>query len=230
VTNEAARNAAVACNVAAVNELDDKIWGHISVRDEDGRGVWMKRSGIGFEEVTPHDVQLVSWDGEVLHGHGKRHSEWPIHTEIMLARPDVGSVLHAHPENATALGASGMPLRPVSHEACLFGGEISRFDEVTSLIINRDLGRKVAHSLGPDTGLLLVNHGIVTAATDYKTATFAGITLEVAARKQRYTVGMGGLPEWTDPDEVRLKQEQIYHPDAIDAVWDYLVRRLDPAL
>ena len=33
--------------------------------------MWMKASGLGFEEVRPDDVVLVSWDGEVLAGNGR---------------------------------------------------------------------------------------------------------------------------------------------------------------
>ena len=47
----------------------------------------MKASGLGFEEVGPDQVLLVSWDGEVLEGTGRRHVEFPIHTEVMRARP-----------------------------------------------------------------------------------------------------------------------------------------------
>jgi ribulose-5-phosphate 4-epimerase/fuculose-1-phosphate aldolase len=30
----------------------DMVWGHASVRDPDGRGVWMKAAGWSFEELT----------------------------------------------------------------------------------------------------------------------------------------------------------------------------------
>ena len=33
--------------------LTDMVWGHAAVRDPAGRGVWMKASGWGFEEITP---------------------------------------------------------------------------------------------------------------------------------------------------------------------------------
>ncbi|MFI1735080.1 hypothetical protein ACH40E_38855 [Streptomyces acidicola] len=36
------------------------------MRDPDGRGVWMKASGWGFEEVTPRRTLLVSPEGQAL--------------------------------------------------------------------------------------------------------------------------------------------------------------------
>ncbi len=67
------------------------VWGHASVRDPGGRGVWMKASGWGLEEVDASRIVLVGPDGEVLDGTGPRHVEYLIHTEIMAARPDVGA-------------------------------------------------------------------------------------------------------------------------------------------
>ena len=58
----------------------DLIWGHASVRDPSGRGAWMKAAGWGFEEITRERVVLVSDEGDVLAGEGRRHIEYPIHT------------------------------------------------------------------------------------------------------------------------------------------------------
>src|SRR6185437_5896175 len=88
--------AADGCRALAAAGQADMVWGHPSVRDPAGRGVWMKASGWGFEEVDASRIVLVSTEGEVLAGSGPRHIEYPIHTEIMAARPDVGSVVHTH--------------------------------------------------------------------------------------------------------------------------------------
>src|SRR5207249_5467538 len=73
---------AVASHVLGVENLGDFVLGHVSVRDPDGRGVWMKATGWGFEEITPDRVQLLGWEGQILAGEGRRHVEYPIHTEI----------------------------------------------------------------------------------------------------------------------------------------------------
>src|SRR5690606_10392577 len=108
---------AVSSRILAANHQGDLIWGHSSMRDPDGRGVWIKEAEYGMEEVTADRVHLVSPDGNVESGAGTRHNEYPIHTEIMLARPDVGAVVHTHAPHAVALAASGQSLRPVSHAA-----------------------------------------------------------------------------------------------------------------
>src|ERR1700735_5614542 len=88
----------------------DMVWGHASVRDPEGRGAWMKAAGWSLEEVTQDRVSLVSPAGEVLSGNVPRHIEYPIHTEVMNARPDVGSVVHTHAPPALAFAALEQPL------------------------------------------------------------------------------------------------------------------------
>lgn len=207
--------------------LDDFIWGHASVRDPEGRGAWLKRSGIGLSEITPDDVQLVSRTGEVLQGFGDRHIEYPIHTEIYEARPDVGGVVHIHPPHAVALSATGVELRPVSHQACLFTPPSPpRYDETTDLIRTQALGAGVARSLGERNAVFLVNHGIVAVGPDLQTATVTALLLEEACEQQLRTVGYGGGMIWTNDAEALEKRDRIYSPQAIARVWEYLVRKL----
>jgi L-fuculose-phosphate aldolase len=217
----------LASRILAGSGAADLIWGHASVRDPGGRGVWIKRASCGLEEVTPELVHLVTPDGEVLYGGGPRHSEYPIHTEIMLARPDVGGVVHVHSRHAVALGASGQPLRPVSHEANYFvPPAVPRFTQTSDLILNRELGAAVARTLGDSAALFLVNHGIVCTGPDLETATVAAILLERACQQQILTQSLGPGYQWTPEDESVAKREHIYNPRAVRQAWDYLVRSL----
>jgi L-ribulose-5-phosphate 4-epimerase len=219
---------ATASRILAAADQGDLIWGHASVRDPDGRGVWMKSASWGLEEITPDRVHLVSADGSVLDGEGQRHSEYPIHTEIMASRPDVGGVVHTHPAYAVALAAAGQPLLPVSHAANYFvPPPVPRFTATADLIVTSDLGRQVAAALGAAPAVFLVNHGIVTVGPTVKVATVAAVLLERAARQQWITHGYGSWPTWSSTDESLSKRDRIYHPQAIDQVWNYLARRLD---
>lgn len=218
---------ATSSRIMAATGAGDLIWGHVSVRDPDGRGVWLKQASYGLEEITRDRVHLVASDGEVLSGGGQRHSEFPIHTEVMAARPDVGGVVHVHSRYAVALAAAGADLLPVSHEANYFAGHgVPRFTETADLILTRDLGRAVADRLGDAQALFLVNHGIVTVGPDLETATVAAVILDRACRQQLLTVNYGGTPSWSDADESRRKQQHIYPAEAQHQVWDYLARQL----
>ncbi|WP_243711033.1 class II aldolase/adducin family protein [Actinomadura sp. KC216] len=104
-----AEEVSVGCRVLAANGNADLIWGHLSVRDPGGAGVWLKAAGYGMEEITPDRVVLIDRDGTRLRGDGRVHLEYPIHTEIMAARRDAGAVVHSHAESAVAFAATGLP-------------------------------------------------------------------------------------------------------------------------
>src|SRR4051795_2050552 len=142
-------DAAQANNALAVAGQTDMVWGHASVRDPEGRGVWMKASDFGFEEVTPERVVLVGRDGEVLAGTAERHLEYPIHTEVMAVREDIGCVVHTHAPAATAFAALDVPLRAISHDGVPFAADdVPRFTLTGALIRSRDLGQALAKTIG----------------------------------------------------------------------------------
>jgi L-fuculose-phosphate aldolase len=218
---------ATASRILAGAGQDDLIWGHASVRDPEGRGLWLKSAEWSLAEITADRVQLVDRDGAVLAGEGARHSEYPIHAEIMAARPDVGAVVHTHPPYSVALAATGQPLRPVSHAANFFvPPAVPRFTDTADLILTRELGRSVAAALGDAPALFLVNHGIVTVGSTLEEATVTAVLLERACRQQLLTASAGGWPSWSPPEESLRKREHIYSKGALAAVWDYLVRQL----
>ncbi len=52
--------AAQANRALGASGQSDLVWGHASVRDPEGRGVWMKAAEWSFEEITPDRIVLVS--------------------------------------------------------------------------------------------------------------------------------------------------------------------------
>ncbi|MGH3263668.1 MAG: class II aldolase/adducin family protein [Trebonia sp.] len=225
---ELRRLVSVGCRVLGAADHGDLIWGHVSARDPDGRGVWMKASGLGFDEVGPDDVILVSCSGEVLAGDGRRHAEYPIHTEATRARPDIGAVVHSHAVGAVAFGSLDVALLPISHEANLFvPPDIARYTASGDLILTEALGASVAKVLADRNACLLVNHGIVTVGPDVPTAVVTAYLLERACRNQLMAMSAGAPARWSSLEESLAKREHCYSEPLLRGAWDYLVRALD---
>jgi ribulose-5-phosphate 4-epimerase/fuculose-1-phosphate aldolase len=206
----------------------DLIWGHASVRDPAGRGVWMKAAGWGFEEVTADRVVLVSNDGEVLAGSGRRHIEYPIHTEVIKRRPDVGAVVHTHAPSALAFASLDVPLRALSHDGAWFAGpDIARFRDSGSLVRTAELGAALACAIGDGRGCLIPSHGLVTVGATVEEAVMGAVVLERACEVQLAAMAAGGPHMWSDTDEVELKRREVWTPDQIAAGFDYLCRVAD---
>ncbi|HEV3390494.1 MAG TPA: class II aldolase/adducin family protein [Solirubrobacteraceae bacterium] len=229
-TDELRELVALGCRILGANGHDDFVWGHVSARDPDGRGVWMKAATFGFEEITAERVILVGFDGEVLAGDCQRHVEWPIHTEVMRTRPDAGAIVHSHPPHSIALGASGQPLRPVSHAGTLFvPPDVPRYTRTAELIVTTEMGADVAGTLGERSALLLVNHGIVTSGVDVRDAVIRAVLLEKAAHQQMLTQAFGGTRHWSPDAEALRKRETVWSERQRATLWDYLIRRAPTA-
>src|SRR6185437_4685516 len=202
------------CRALAAAGQADMVWGHPSVRDPEGRGVWMKASGWGFEEVDASRIVLVSPGGEVLAGGGPRHIEYPIHTEIMAARPDVGAVVHTHSPSACQFAALDVPLRPLDHAGSLFCyPDIPRFTLTGGLIKNKSLGQALAAALGDAVAILLPQHGM------------AAVLLDRACRAQLTAMAAGPLRMWGSEADTVAKRADVWSPKQLRAGYEYLLRQ-----
>ena len=204
----------------------DMVWGHASVRDPGGRGAWMKSAGWGLEEVDAEKVVLVSPDGSVLDGSGPRHIEYPIHTEIMAVRPDVGSVVHTHSPAANEFAALDVPLRPLDHAGSLFCfPDIPRFTLTGGLIKTPELGAALADALGGARACLMPQHGIVAVGADAPAAVMTAVLLDRACRTQLNAMAAGPLRRWGGEQDTVAKRADVWSERQLQAGWEYLLRR-----
>lgn len=214
------------CIALASAGLSDMVWGHPACRDREGRGIWMKASGYGFDEIDESRVVLVSWSGEVLYGDGRRHIEYPIHSEVLRARRDANAVVHTHAPALAAFASLDTELHPLSHDAVPFTHpQLPRLTTVTGqLIATAELGEQVALALGDANGVLLPSHGAVTVGDDMASAVMHAVLLERACRTELDALAAGGPKVWTDAEETAFKREQVWNAAQLRAGYDYLVR------
>ncbi|MFI6816029.1 class II aldolase/adducin family protein [Nonomuraea sp. NPDC050328] len=203
----------------------DMVWGHVAVRDPDGRGVWIKAPGWGLEEVTEDRVQLVSYDGQAATS-AKPHVEVHIHLEIMRARPDVACSVHTHAESAVAFAALGTPLLPLSHDGALFGGlDVPRFERTGGLVKTPELGAALSTTLGDAPAALMPRHGLVAAGESIAAAVMHAVLLERACRAQLAAMAAGQVRDHSDAGEARAKQAECWPEAQLEAGYQYLLRK-----
>ena len=204
----------------------DMVWGHVSIRDPEGRGVWMKASGWSFEELTPDRVVLVTPEGEVLAGSERRHIEYPIHTEVLNARPDLNSVVHTHAPAAVSFAALDQPLLAISHDGVEFAEpQISRFTRTGALIKSAELGKALAETIGDGVGCLIPQHGLVTVGPNPATAVMRALLLARACHVQLQAMAAGPIRRSSDSAEIALKKAEVWPQSQIDAGYAYLCRK-----
>ena len=215
---------ALACRILEAEGHGDMTLGHLSVRDPGGRGFWMKRNRAALGEIRgPEDFVLVSWSGEKLEGQGGRHSEWPIHSEVLKLRPDVQVVAHTHPLHASVFSGGTEALLPYTLDADYFA-DLPRHEDDVALVTTVQEGEALARSLGPHFAVLMANHGVTFCGTSVEHATCVGVFLEKACRA--HLLGKAaGLPLHPVAPEVRARRHaQIMTATHVTHSWDYFRR------
>ncbi|MBX9842540.1 MAG: class II aldolase/adducin family protein [Xanthobacteraceae bacterium] len=215
--------------VLALNGHVNMTLGHMAWRDPEGRGFWLKRSGLGFEEVGPEDFILVDFDGNKIFGSGGRHAEWPIHSEIFRARHDVHVVVHSHPINAAIFSACNAELNGVCHEGVMLADRVAYYRKAQGLIRTIEQGRDLATVLGVKSTVLMKNHGVTTCGQTIAAAALAAIFVEKACNAQ--LTAAASQFGWSGPDEIDLQPGGAARLDLnqqlIADFWSYFMRRLD---
>lgn len=187
--------------------------------------MWIKSAGRGFEEITEERVLLCGLDGEVRSGTGTRHVEWPIHSRIYLARPDVGAVVHSHAEGAVAFAATGLPMTPLSHEGALFSPpDLPRFTRSGDLIRTAEMGDALAAVLADRNAVLIPHHGLVTVGPTVVVAVMTALFLDKACRVQLTAAATGRELSCSDDAEALSKRGNCFSDVQLMMAWDYLVR------
>ncbi|HUF80134.1 MAG TPA: class II aldolase/adducin family protein, partial [Burkholderiales bacterium] len=80
-------------------------FGHLSARLPGTDQFLLTRHSLG-PVASADDFLVMNMDGRKLSGAGDPPGEYPIHLEILKARPDVNSVVHYHGLYSTAFTTS----------------------------------------------------------------------------------------------------------------------------
>lgn len=135
--------------------------GNISVRLDSGFFL-ITPSGLCKGDLRMTDILKVDRHGTVMEGLRKPTTEMKMHLAIYSARPDVQSVVHAHPAYATAFATAG-----VSLDACISPEIITTIGAVPlipfALPSTDELAAAVAPVFNKTDAALLASHGVVTA-------------------------------------------------------------------
>lgn len=208
------------------HDLGDMTRGHVSIRvPGDPEHFYMKPHSFGFDEITPENMVLCNMAGEKVGGTGRKHSEVYIHSEIYKARPDVNSVIHAHPPYAVAFSATGQKLQPISQPSVAFSDGLPYFTEAIDLIRTPALGMGVANALGNCKAVLMRNHGVSIVGSTVEEATILLIMLENACQIQLAAMAAGVGETFKDAQIQKLHRD-ITQPEQFTINFDYLLRKI----
>jgi ribulose-5-phosphate 4-epimerase/fuculose-1-phosphate aldolase len=184
-------------------------FGHVSVRHDKRPDRFLLARNMAPALVTAADILEFDLDGNLVDGSGRSvYLERFIHSEIYRARPDVGAVVHSHSHAVIPFGAlRSHKLRAILHMGGFIGTETPVFeirecvgDGSDLLIRNRELGAALAKSLGPRSVVLMRGHGATVVASTLPEAVYRGVYVDVNARLQLQTIGLGPVNYLTEAE------------------------------
>ncbi|SCP96644.1 class II aldolase/adducin family protein [Anaerobium acetethylicum] len=178
--------------------------GNISVKLNDNEFLCTP-TGVSKGFMTPEYICKVDAEGNVIQANGnyKPSSEIKMHMRVYKCRPDVGSVVHAHPSYATSFAIAGIPLTaPIMPEAVIALGCVPIAEYGTPS--TSEIPDAVEKYLPYYDAVLLENHGALSFSVDLLAAYHKMESLEFYAELLYKARQLGGPKELNEAQVQRL--------------------------
>ena len=162
-------------------------------------------TGVSKGFMTPEYICKVDENGNVIHANKgfKPSSEIKMHMRVYKERPDVNSVVHAHPLYATTFAIAGIPLtQPIMPEAVIALGcvPIAKYGTPST----EEIPDAVEPYLQYYDAVLLENHGALTYSYSLEAAYLKMESVEFYARLLYQTMQIGGPQEFSEEQVQQL--------------------------
>ncbi len=182
--------------------------GNISIIDDNG-DIWVTPSAIDKGSLRASDIICVKKDGTIVGKH-KPSSEFPFHKAIYEARPDIKSVIHAHPPALVSFSiVRQIPNTNIISQAKHICGPIgyAKYE----LPGSDKLGDVIADEFKKGyKAVIMENHGTVLGGSDLTDAFERFEMLEFCARTILYGSQIG-KPNYLTDDEINSFEKQAAH-------------------
>ena len=144
-------------------------WGNISVLDPDTDLVYIKPSGMNYNEIDLEDIMVIDKKGKIVEGFRRPSIEMPMHLSIYNARKDVKAIVHYHPIYSSVLAVTGVNLPGICEDFVQIVGEKVLCAKY-ALPGSEELAKNAVVSLGNRNAVFLLNHGTLCVGRDIKEA------------------------------------------------------------
>ena len=169
--------------------------GNLSIRD--GDDIWISPARVDKGNLSRSDIVCVKADGTV-EGLHPPSSEFPFHRAVYAARPDIRSIVHAHPVALVAFSICGQtPDTRLFHQAHSECGRIGFAPY--ALPGSEQLGSRIAETFKSSDSVILENHGVVVGGSSLSHAFQRFEAFEFAAKTIIKGRQLGDVRYLSDP-------------------------------
>ncbi len=122
-------------------------------------------SGINKAFLKKKQLVVIDMKGKLIKGKLRPSSELNLHLEIYKKRPDINSIIHAHPPLCIAFSITGKKLDPpLLPEVALTLGKIPIVEYATPT--TNEVAKSISGYINDFNAIILQRHGSVTYSTD----------------------------------------------------------------
>ncbi len=199
--------------------------GHASIRAGENR-MLINVGARQRSRLTADDICTVDFEGNLIEGSGKPPLEFHLHAGIYKARPDVGAIVHAHPQWSTYLTMTGHDYLPVFAQGTLVS-PVPVLDTPDS-INSPEMSARLNAVLEDRPAALMKSHGAVTVGADIAEAFVLITYLEENARRQYMALQIGAPYVFTEP-EIAAARAKLWNAGLFARTWDHFLAKLEDA-
>lgn len=139
-------------------------------------------SGVPSYELLPEAMVEMDFSGTVV-GAGKPSSEWRFHRDILVARPEIGAIVHTHSRYASSLACLRRDIPAFHYMIAVAGGDSIRCAPY-AIFGSQELSTLALQALENRKACLLANHGVIALGVDLADA--LALAFEVESLCQQY--------------------------------------------
>lgn len=161
--------------------LQTNAGGNLSVRLESADAIVIKPSGVGFNECTRENLQIVHLDGTIQDSLHKPSKDLGFHLDLYRIRDDIRAVVHCHSPWATGYASAGLEI------PCLTVQTIEKIGRMPLIPLSAQGGPQTEKEISPvfaDSSVVaavLANHGTIGVGSALMKAQYLAEIIEETA-------------------------------------------------
>ena len=161
--------------------LQTNAGGNLSVRLSSAEAIVIKPSGVGFNECTRDNLQIVHLDGTLEPSPFKPSKDLDFHLDLYRIRPDINGIVHCHSPWATGYASAGLEI------PCLTVQTIEKIGRMPLIPLSQNGGPQTDDEISPFfrdpkvVAAVLANHGTIGVGPTLTKAQYLAEIIEETA-------------------------------------------------
>lgn len=161
--------------------LQTNAGGNLSVRLDGTDTIIIKPSGVGFNECSPDNLQIVHLDGKIEPSPYKPSKDLGFHLDLYRIREDIKAIVHCHSPWATGYASAGLQI------PCLTVQTIEKIGHIPLIPLSVKGGPQTEKEISPVfrntkvVAAVLANHGTIGVGKTLMAAQYLAEIIEETA-------------------------------------------------